>query len=200
MSHRLHHHRLRQIDDGEERGLEIKISVDDVNLIVTRADLKTYAEIEFTDHDALLDDMIVSSQQTLEAELGITLLSKTYIANWTAVTRDLFLPRPPITSITTVKEVEIDGTLTTLAEDSDYEIKGGDKKYIAFSFLRVLPIEVTYVAGFANAAAVPLRIHNAIKKMTLNTYMNRENYSKGDLTFIPNNAMSDIEDLREMVF
>jgi hypothetical protein len=58
----------------------------------------------------------------------------------------LVLPAPPITAVTAVSQVNLDGTLTALTEGTDW-IWDGDA--ITFASLTVARAEVTYTHGYA---------------------------------------------------
>jgi|TARA_R110002020_G_scaffold353089_2_gene566072 uncharacterized phiE125 gp8 family phage protein len=103
--------------------------------------------------------------------------------------RAIYLPRPPVTSVTHVKTYDDDDTATTLASSKYYvDLQSPIPRVILRTgetwdnLLRVAnAIEVTYVAGYGTSASdVPQAIKSAIVTLSVNYFENPEPIIKGE--------------------
>ncbi|SIO60154.1 phage conserved hypothetical protein, phiE125 gp8 family [Singulisphaera sp. GP187] len=98
------------------------------------------------------------------------------------------IPRPPLQSITSVQYYDFQGVLQTVAPAS-YNVSIGTPARIQPAYSQVWPVsrptidsvQVTFVAGYGNAAAIPAPIVTAIKIMTTHWYENRDTTVTGTL-------------------
>ena len=100
---------------------------------LTVAEVKDYAKIPGDADDQIITRMIKSVRQIQEEWTWRSFIQKTITAHWDRLD-SLFidLPYGPIRSITSVKRVYEDGTLSdALVETEDYYIRGMDWKTIA---------------------------------------------------------------------
>ena len=101
----------------------------------------------------------------------------------------IYLPRPIVQSVSSVKYVDSNGTLQTLAANTDYLVAIADEiaprvlpAYAkAWPEARAVPesVQITYVAGYANAGAVPQAIRSWVKLMLATLYENRGTITVG---------------------
>jgi uncharacterized phiE125 gp8 family phage protein len=138
---------------------------------VTLADVKAWANVDFTDDDALITSMIIGARQDIENLTNLALVAKTVtlIVNASTVTDIIRLPYGAASAIV-VKGIESDETLTDKTAGSDYYVR-------ASSY--VLPsspgnYQVTYTAG----ATVPQTLKEAIKMLVAYRYNNRGDQDK----------------------
>lgn len=157
---------------------------------ITRAEAKLHLRVDASDEDALIDALIVAATDDAEHLMSRAVLPQT----WTLYLDDfcadqIDLQRPPVTAITTVKYLQAsDGALTTLP-DTEYTLAAGSD-YTA----RVLPaygkawpatrdmpeaVQIAFVCGYANAAAVPEPIKAWIKLRIGALYENRQAWTLG---------------------
>lgn len=118
----------------------------------------------------------------VEAETNRRFIQQTWLQTfdcWPELNRDgrrIFkLDLKPLSSVTTVKYYNADGTLTTLSSTEYWAITNAERPQVAFkpsTFTqptvevgRPDAIEVTYVAGYASAAVIPARAKLAIKML-----------------------------------
>lgn len=103
----------------------------------------------------------------------------------------IYLPRPPLTSVTHVKTYDDDDTATTLASSKYYVDSQSPIPRVILrtgetwdNLLRVAnAIEVTYVAGYGTSASdVPQPLKSAIVAMAVNYFENPEPILKGEST------------------
>lgn len=145
---------------------------------VDAATAKNHLRVDHSFDDALIDLYLTTARQKAESFLGRALIAQTL--KWTIAPADdrrpggpffvpaaIELPRAPVQSISSVVITEEDGTATTLTTD-DYTadlalhparvvidpaatLSSGNSAGAA----RLRNIAIQFVAGYANAAAVP---------------------------------------------
>lgn len=149
-------------------------------LVVSLDEVKAWLKIEGTDEDTLLTSLIASATAECEAYAGLSFITRSRIVKLSSFSgRDIILPYGPVTALTSIAYVDEDDAAGTVAS-GDYSLD------IASALARVRVTEtwpytnrtlsnvvVTYVAGYANAAAVPEIIKTAIKKKVALDYEKR---------------------------
>jgi uncharacterized phiE125 gp8 family phage protein len=163
---------------------------------VTAADAMAWARVNNPNDQALIADLIVAAREYVEEITQRQLMTATYIMGI-----DLFpfgspdirfiwnrfgvirVPRPPLQSVTQIAYTPFGGG-TVVHPTNLYQVDTArEPGRIAPAFAQVWPIpqyttfsavQITFVAGYASAAAVPARIRTAIKMMVANAYANRE--------------------------
>lgn len=152
---------------------------------VTLAEAKLHCRVDLTDDDALITAHIVSAREEIERLTGMALITQTLelvLPEWPCSDR-VELPRPPLTSVTSVKYKDYTGSETTW--DSANYIVGVDSVpgvlglawnavWPSVVLYPVEPIRIRYVAGFASAAAVPQSLKQAMLLLIGHWYENRE--------------------------
>lgn len=139
---------------------------------VTPAEVKAKTGITTSALDAIFADWIVEARQAAEAEtwsVFCTQTHKAYYDNFAQLSRRL--PYPPLSSVTSVKYTDTDGTLQTVSTDV-WEV--GDVLGIGIVRLKVDQqwpadvrshpdsVVVEFVCGYGGASAVPQPIKEAI--------------------------------------
>jgi uncharacterized phiE125 gp8 family phage protein len=153
---------------------------------VTLTEAKLHCRVDATADEALITSLITVARQYCENFTGRAFVTQTieYTLDRWPSGRMIYLPRPPVQSISSVVYYDKDNTLNTLTLTNDYLVD------VSSQFARVVlprnilwpteilhpvnPIRVTYVAGYGLAAAVPEYIKAAIKLCVGNWYENRE--------------------------
>lgn len=165
---------METIDSGHTELVDLHIKTDSSTKIVSTADMKTYLEVEYSDHDSLIDSLILMAQEWIEDFVGRTLMQKTYIATYENVHINLLLPRPPVISVEKVEWVETDGSKNELTEaNDDFYTLGNSNFQIRFSQVRTRPIIIEYKAGHSSASDVPDIYVDAIKRIVKTSYDSR---------------------------
>ncbi len=97
----------------------------------------------------------------------------------------LFVPRPPLQSVTTLKYIASDGTLTTLVENTDFTVDKQSKNCrarivpaygLSWPCARMVPGAVQLVGVFGyglTAATIPERTRQLLRLLTLHGYEER---------------------------
>ena len=150
---------------------------------VTLAEAKLHCKVDASDDDALITALITAATEVCEQKLGRAIMAQTWEVTLDAFPDYVELTRTPVQSITSVKYYDTSGVEQTLS-GSAYSFAQDD-----FGFARVDPVygtewptardqinavAVRYVAGYANAAAVPEGIKQWVKLMVSTMYENRE--------------------------
>ena len=142
---------------------------------ITATEAKLYLKVDDTADDDLIDDQIAAARSLCESLTGRRFIDTTMRLSLSGWPSDdvIVLPSSPLSSVTTVKYIDTDGVLTTLAEGTDYQVSKkstpGRVKPFYGTYWPALrldfdPVQVTYVAGYsATAASVPDQIKQAIK-------------------------------------
>ncbi|MBK8706577.1 MAG: phage head-tail connector protein [Saprospiraceae bacterium] len=150
---------------------------------VTSAEVKLWAKIDTAADDALITNIIQAARENAENFLNYKLISQTvaeYFTEFPESRGELLLRFPLVSSITSVAYVDTDGanqTFTSYNADlsglparlwpnTQTEWPGTKEQLKA--------VTVTYVCGYANAAAVPQAIKTAILLTIAKWYDNRE--------------------------
>lgn len=153
--------------------LPVLITAPDDPNPVTLAEVKAQLDISYTDKDALITTLLAAAVNYLDGYSGVLgkcILSQTWRQDYDDFASCLHLPQGPVSSITSVKYIDTDGGEQTVAA-ADYNLVtkvGGS--YVLFDSDYSFPslntdepaVKVTYVAGYANAAAVPAVIKQII--------------------------------------
>jgi uncharacterized phiE125 gp8 family phage protein len=149
-------------------------------LVVSLVEVKSWLKIDSDGEDDLLTSLIASATAECEAYAGLSFITRTRTVSLTHFHgKDILLPYGPVTSLTSIEYIDQD--------DADQTIDSGDYSVdIASGLASVRVTEtwpytnrtlsnvvVTYVAGYANAAAVPEIIKTAIKKKVAFDYEKR---------------------------
>jgi uncharacterized phiE125 gp8 family phage protein len=163
---------------------------------VTLAEAKAFARIDptgdasaDTDNDNIVTELITSATRVFESQSGRALVAQTWTAWLDCVPCSgiLQLNKGRIESVTSIKGYDEGGNATTL-DSGAYEVDN-DNARIGLVGSNTWPdatrqfksFEVVYVAGYADAAAVPEEAKSAIKQMVSHWYEHRETAT--DLSF-----------------
>jgi uncharacterized phiE125 gp8 family phage protein len=151
---------------------------------VTLAEAKAHLRVDTTDEDALITAFIVAATEMAEQHTGRALMTQTWDMTLDKFPDALELTRTPVQTITSVTYYDTAGALQTLAAPG-YVLDaadGDDYAHITPAYGSEWPatrdqvnaVSVRYVAGYANAAAVPESIKAWIKLQVSALFENRE--------------------------
>ena len=166
---------------------------------VTLTEAKLQCREVTTDNDTYLTALIVAARDYVERHTGRALMPQTwdvrYDSQWPtervqgAEIPRIIVPRPPLTSVTSIKYLDASGVEQTLAADQ-YRVdtkrfRGVIDPAYGVTWPTVYPvvgaITVRFVAGYANAAAVPASIRHAMLLLIGHWFANRETVVIGTL-------------------
>jgi len=153
-------------------------------LAVSLAEAKAHLRIDSSDEDTLITSMITSATEVAEQITGRAIMPQTWALTMDGFPSVIELTRVPVASITSVTYIDPTETAITLGT-GNYRLRNIDD----YASALIVPaygaewpdtlddtdtVEVRFVAGYANAAAVPQPIKNWILINVASQYENRE--------------------------
>jgi hypothetical protein len=119
-----------------------------------------------TSDDTYITDLIYASTKDSEDSTDRSYITRTITAFWEYVYDEIYLPKPPHISITTVSTVDKEGTETLLTLDEDYYVIGTNELKIQFAnSLYGKSVKIVYVAGYgATATDMPYFVRDAVSQ------------------------------------
>lgn len=153
--------------------------------VVTTQELKDHFRETLVDanNDALIAAFGVAAEDALEGELARAFLQQTWVLKlYCFPANEIRLPRPPLSSVSSISYLDTAGSPLTLATDQYTVDTSPEPGRILKPFGVTWPptraienaITITYVVGHATAAAVPAALKTAIKLLAAEMYDNRE--------------------------
>lgn len=154
---------------------------------ITLDDAKAHLRVTGSDDDAYITALIVAARQGAEHVTGRTLMAQTLELALDGFDDVIKLPRPPLTSITSVKYLDESGSLTTmdaiayLLDDHSEQARLLPAYGTSWPATRTQAnaVLIRYVAGYASAATVPQEIKNWMLLRIGMLYENRESVVPG---------------------
>lgn len=151
---------------------------------ITLSEAKLHCRVDTSDDDTLITALITAATEMAEQLTGRALMTQTWELTQDAFDDAMVLTRVPVASITSVKYIDEAGVEQTLNSANYTLFSGNDYGYhqvtaaygLEWPATRIQDdaVKVRYVAGYANAAAVPESIKQWIKLMVSSMYDNRE--------------------------
>lgn len=150
------------------------------------ADAKDHCNIPstFTDDDKKIEAYITMARVHVEDITGRQLINATWVLRMDAFPSVILLPKPPLSSVTSVAYVDSAGDSQTLVVDTDYTVdqySTPPRIVPAYgcswpsTYGHINDVTVTYVAGYgATAGSVPGTILHAMKLLIGDAYEHRE--------------------------
>lgn len=163
-------------------------------------DAKKHLRIDWTSDDRYIESLVDAARQKVEGFTRRALVNRTIEARFDGFGPSLWLPWPPLVSVSSVVYVAGDGTETTLAT-SVYDVDTfSNPARVRLAYGQSWPtpraephaVRVTYVAGYGTAHDdVPADLRQAILLLVGHLYENREEVITGTIaTQIPMAAES----------
>ena len=148
------------------------------------AEAKAHLRVDSNAEDTLIESLVTAATDMAEQQTRRALMQQTWELTLDAFPTAFKLTRVPVQSIASVKYTDISGVEQTLGP-SAYTLDTSDGygfAYVKQAYGTEWPsaregVKVRYVAGYADAAAVPEPIVQWIKLMVSTMYTNRETES-----------------------
>ena len=151
---------------------------------VSTSEAKSHLRVDTTADDTYIGTLITVARQNVESHLRRALISQTWEVVLDAFPAGVIrLPKPPLASVTSIKYTDDEGNESTYSSanyvvDTDTEpgrvvLKSGES-WPSDTLAAANGVRVRYVAGWANAAAVPAAIRQAVLLVCGSLYENRE--------------------------
>lgn len=150
---------------------------------ITRTQAKKQLELSSeTTHDDQVDLLIQAAREQWEHDTDSCCMAQTWKVNFEAADDDeIYLPKRPVASITSVKYYDTDNTQQTLSS-SVYGLDAACRS-VRLKHLQDWPAavldrwdawEITYVCGYASAALVPAIAKQAMLLLVAHYFENRD--------------------------
>lgn len=139
----------------------------------------------YANHDAHLSRLITAARQRAELITGRALVTSTwdlYLDCWPEGGDPIYLPKPPLQSVTSITYVDGDGATQTWSSANYVVSTSREPGRVALAYgasypsIRVQPdcIRVRYAAGYGTASSVPQALKAAILLLVAHWFGNRE--------------------------
>lgn len=176
-------------------------------LTLEEAKRQVRVEFDFTDDDDYLRTLMLAVKDWAEGETSKALLTQTLVLRLDRFPYGsrIYLPRPPLQSVTSVVYLDINNVSQTLSS-SNYQVVGArttPDQHAPCGFIQPVysaywpvtypvpeSVTITYLAGWTTVEAVPQRIKQAMLLMLGDLYENRERTIVGS-----NAAVMDATDM-----
>lgn len=163
--------------------MALKRTVDPASEPVSLDEAKLHLRVDGDDEDDFIAGLLVAAREYFEETTRRALISQTWRLSLDEWPDEIELPKPPLVSVTSITYKDDVGAQTTLSSsvylvDTESEpgriVLASGQSWPAGTLYPVNPIQVTYVAGYGAATAVPERMKQAIKLLLGHWYENRE--------------------------
>lgn len=168
---------------------------------ITLAEAKQHLRIDYSDHDAMITRLIQVAREYVENRTGRQLVTATLTLNLDRFPRvcddglilkasEIWLPKSPAQSITSIKYLNESGTQLTLSS-SVYGLRADvhpGRIYLKYGQSWpatrniVSAVEVIYKAGYGLAASVPAQVKQTMLLLTAHLYGNGEPSISGTIS------------------
>lgn len=172
--------------------MTIKIITPPASEPVVLPDAVLHCRIDGTEENALVTALIVAAREYCEKYSGRAYITQTIRASFDGWPRfPINLPRPPLVSVSSIKYYGEENTEYTLDAASYFVDTDSEPGRVALAAGISLPsitlrdinaVQVTYTAGYGNAAAVPQRVKQAMLLLIGYWYQNREAAALGKVS------------------
>lgn len=156
---------------------------------LTLEDAKTHLRVDGTDEDDLIESLVQTAREYCETFTNRAFVTQTWY--WKAdrfpYFQKIWLPRPPLTSITSVSYIDQNGNTQTWAPTTGYQLAQLTGPKAGYSTLmpaygnswptsryQLEAVTIEYVCGYGLPPAVPASILSAMRLLIGHLYENRE--------------------------
>jgi uncharacterized phiE125 gp8 family phage protein len=174
-------------------GLTLITPPADEPLTVAAAKQQVQLAESITFHDAKLEDLIVAARNHIEEVTGKQLLAATWelILDRFPRERYIYLPRPPLASITSLQYIDTAGVTQTFDAANYFASTGREPGRLCLVEGADWPttraqsdvVRVRFVSGYATPADVPAALRHAALLAITHWFNNRGDDAKQDLAF-----------------
>lgn len=163
---------------------------------VTTAEAKAHLRVAHSDEDTYIDTLVKAARELVEADTRRALINQTIRLSLDRFPTVAFieLPRPPLSSVTSITYTDADGNTGTSFASSNYQVDTdmlvgrvrlavGTTGWPTTQTNALQAVKVTYVAGYGTAGSnVPASLVHAIKLLVGHWYTNREAILTGTIS------------------
>lgn len=161
---------------------------------VDLADVKRHLRVTDDDEDTLILSMIDGATDLAQRKTNRQFVNQTYEYTRNDWQEAIYLPKPPLSSITSIKYIDDDGveqTLSTSVYDTFTNVEPG---FVRLAWNQSWPsirstqdaVKITFVAGYGDSADVPAGIQAAVKLLVGHWYEHRESVDISTMARVTN--------------
>ncbi len=153
---------------------------------------RSFARIDTSLDDNLIQPLMASAIDKVEAFINRKLITQTIIAHWEIGAPRMVLPFGKVQSVSLVEIGQTDGTFV---EDTDFVLKANTVYLSSTEEGTSNDVRITYVTGYGDAESdIPGVIKEAIYKMIVTSYDNREDLIIGESVMtLPNSSKRELK-------
>lgn len=149
---------------------------------LTTAEAKTHLNVSGTSQDTYISTLITTARKQVETYLRRALITQSWKVYYDCWHYELLIPFGSLTTVTSVKYYDLDGTLQTWATSNYWTVTTTDPGKIVRAYDVTFPelqygrpdaIEIAFTCGYGAAVDVPEDIKHGIKLLIGNYYENR---------------------------
>lgn len=145
---------------------EIEVTSDPTIDFVSLAFTKNEQRVRHSEDDNLLQGYVDQAVKDVERFTGRAIGTQEITVYWKLVYDYVWLPRPPLQSITSVTEIDDDGNETTITS-SEYDVFGNKEIKIEFDNVINNQLKVVFQAGYGNTVSdIPQWAKSAVQWQT----------------------------------
>lgn len=161
---------------------------------ITLDEAKAHLRVTSNTEDYLIGALISAARDLCERETGRALLPQTWELSLSGFCDEMKLGHAPVASITSIKYTDADGAEQTLAtteyvfddaSDIQSSIVLAPNKTWPQVYSGINNVRIRYVAGYANAAAVPNALRQWMLLQISHWYRNRESVGVAGFVEMP---------------
>jgi len=171
--------------------------------IITLDDAKNYLKQAYSGidvEDTLIKEMVQAARQWIEEYINQSIIKKQVVA-FTYDELEVFeLPYPPVSSISEVAKIDLEGNETAMVKNTDYyEVGLTDKKLVLYktwatSGNEIVGLKATYIAKMAE---IPYPLKDATRALLSEMYVNRGDASP-NVQRVPFDIMTKLKPFRRL--
>lgn len=133
--------------DNRAKFSEIEVTTEPTIDVVALADMKNEARVRHDNDNDMLEGYIRQAMKDVEKYTGRAIANQEITTYWKVAFDYVWLPRPPHVSITSVTEIDDEGTETTITADG-YNIFGNKEYKLEFDQVISNQLKIVYQAGY----------------------------------------------------
>ncbi len=155
---------------------------------ITLAEAKSHLRVDTTDDDTLITSLILGARHFIENYTGRQIIQATWVLKRKGFFTELYLPKAPLSSVSSIQYIDGDGATQTLAASTYTVDADSNPGRIVLAYLQNWPtvrdeihnVTITFVSGYGTATTdVPEPIRQAMRLLVAHFYETREPYIIG---------------------
>jgi uncharacterized phiE125 gp8 family phage protein len=163
---------------------------------VSLDDAKLHLRVDIDTDDTLINALIIAARQHIENVLNRSLITQTWDLWLDEFPGDDYieLPKPPLSSVSSLKYYDTSDTVATWAAANYFVDTKSEPGRLCLAYGITWPtttlrdfngVDITFVAGYGAATAVPKPIKQAMLLLIGHLYEHREAVTTGQITTVP---------------